>query len=290
MEIDHTVVSDFLYKVGMFGVTDFERNFDPTAWIKWTESHYEIPIIAIVVYLVFCFGVQRILEGKEKYDLKMPLAYWNMALSVFSFTGMFRTMPILIARVLSMNYEDTVCEPPIESWGAGPTGLWVMLFIYSKLPELVDTVFIVLRKRPLIFLHWYHHISVLFFCWNAYATLSAAGLYFVAMNYSVHAFMYGYFCLVALNMCPKSFPTILITLSQIMQMFVGTGVCMSAWYFWYQGRTCSNDITNLICGGFMYGSYLYLFTAFAFKRYTKKPKTASGEDTTPASKDPKKNQ
>ncbi len=92
MEIDHTVVSDFLYKVGMFGVTDFERNFDPTAWIKWTESHYEIPIIAIVVYLVFCFGVQRILEGKEKFDLKMPLAYWNMALSVFSFTGMFRTV------------------------------------------------------------------------------------------------------------------------------------------------------------------------------------------------------
>merc|ERR1711871_1021620 len=109
MEIDHTVVANFLYKVGMFGVTDFERNFDPIPWIRWTENHYEIPIIAIVVYLTFCFGVRAYLEGKEKFDLKMPLALWNMGLSFFSFCGMFRTVPILLARVLSMNYQETVC-------------------------------------------------------------------------------------------------------------------------------------------------------------------------------------
>lgn len=42
-----------------------------------------------------------------------------------------------------------------------------------QVPELVDTLFIVLRKKPLIFLHWYHHITVLLFCWHAFATLSA---------------------------------------------------------------------------------------------------------------------
>jgi hypothetical protein len=93
--------------------------------------------------------------------------------------------------------------------------------VASKIPELMDTVFIVLRKRPLIFLHWYHHVTVLLFCWSAYSTMAGSGLYFVAMNFSVHALMYGYYCLQALKLCPKWFPTVWITLAQILQMFIG---------------------------------------------------------------------
>ncbi len=47
----------------------------------------------------------------------------------------------------------------------------------SQIPELVDTVFIVLRKKPLILLHWYHHFTVLLYCWHSYATRSSAGVY-----------------------------------------------------------------------------------------------------------------
>jgi hypothetical protein len=94
MEIDHTAVANFLAKVGMFGVTDFERNWRPEPWLKFTEDHYEIPIIAIVVYLSFCFGVRRLMEGHSPYSFRMPLAIWNMMLSVFSFCGMFRTVGV----------------------------------------------------------------------------------------------------------------------------------------------------------------------------------------------------
>ena len=103
--------------------------------------------------------------------------------------------------------------------------------------------------------------------------MSATWLYFVSMNYSVHAFMYGYYCLQALNLVPRSFPTILITMSQIIQMFIGTGVCLSAWYFKLKGHSCNNQNSNLIAGGFMYGSYLYLFCEFALKRYGNTRKT-----------------
>jgi hypothetical protein len=48
-----------------------------------------------------------------------------------------------------------------------------------QIPELGDTVFVVLRKKPLIFLHWYHHVTVLLYCWHSYASRSSAGLYFV---------------------------------------------------------------------------------------------------------------
>lgn len=163
-----------------------------------------------------------------------------------------------------------MCTNPSASWGTGVTGFWVMLFIFSKIPELIDTLFIVLRKKPLIFLHWYHHVTVLLFCWNAYATSAGSGLYFVAMNFSVHALMYGYYCLQSLGMVPKSFPAVLITVSQIAQMIVGTGVCISAWYYTYATEgACHNDFSNLLAGALMYGSYLYLFVDFALGRYTR---------------------
>ena len=38
----------------------------------------------------------------------------------------------------------------------------------------------------------YHHVTVLLFCWHSFMSTSSAGLYFVSMNYGVHALMY--FC------------------------------------------------------------------------------------------------
>ena len=68
------------------------------------------------------------------------------------------------------------------------------------------------------------------------------------------------------------FPAYLITFAQIAQMFVGTGICISSWYFMVKGRPCNNTTENLIAGGLMYGSYLYLFVAFALKRFVFKGK------------------
>ena len=39
--------------------------------------------------------------------------------------------------------------------------LGVDLVISSQIPELLDTVFLVLQKKRVIFLHWFHHVTVM---------------------------------------------------------------------------------------------------------------------------------
>ena len=133
------------------------------------------------------------------------------------------------------------------------------MFIFSKIPELWDTFYIVARKRPLLFLHWYHHVTVLLYCWHSYATEAPQALYFVAMNYSVHGIMYGYYCLMALKMKPKWIPPVLITIAQLSQMVVGTSVQIFSMYLYFKGGETTNlNLANLTAGAVMYGSYFAL--------------------------------
>lgn len=136
--------------------------------------------------------------------------------------------------------------------------------------ELIDTFFIVVHKKPLIFLHWYHHITVLLYCYHSYVTTSPPGIFFVVMNYSVHASMYGYYFLMAMKMRPKWFNPIVITIFQISQMIVGVAVTLAGFYYYKTDPTCGIEKENNTAAFVMYGSYLFLFLQFFFGRYFKK--------------------
>ena len=82
---------------------------------------------------------------------------WNFLLSGFSVCGAFLTIQALLygphAGVLTHNFYVAVCSHPVY-YGSGYVGMFVFLFIYSKLFEMVDTVFLILRKNPVRLLHW----------------------------------------------------------------------------------------------------------------------------------------
>jgi elongation of very long chain fatty acids protein 6 len=131
----------------------------------------------------------------------------------------------------------------------------------------MDTFFIVIHKKPLIFLHWYHHITVLLYCWHSYVTTSPPGIFFVVMNYSVHACMYFYYFLMALRMRPKWMPPMLVTTLQISQMVVGVAVTLAGFYFYKTDPECHITGENNTAAFVMYGSYLFLFMQFFIGRY-----------------------
>mmetsp|Transcript_7057 Transcript_7057/g.7714 ORF Transcript_7057/g.7714 Transcript_7057/m.7714 type:complete len:314 (-) Transcript_7057:262-1203(-) len=254
--------------------TQFEKDYDPIPLLHtMIYNYYLVPVVAVVAYLLFCYYGQIYMKDRKPFDLVGPLAWWNLGLSLFSTYGVIRTVPHLLHRIATKPFEECVCESVYSAYGGGACGLAVVLFILSKIPELGDTVFIVLRKKPLIFLHWYHHVTVLLYCWNSYVTKAAAGLWFVAMNYTVHAVMYFYFYLQAVKKVPKWFPTWIITMMQITQMIIGCVIVGASCYYYLYGGSiyapgqCQNALSNLTAGLAIYGSYLYLFVEFAVGKF-----------------------
>lgn len=132
----------------------------------------------------------------------------------------------------------------------------------------MDTFFIIIHKKKLIFLHWYHHITVLLYCWHSYVTTSPPGIFFVVMNYGVHAIMYFYYCLMACHYKPKWLPPMVITAAQISQMIVGVCVTLVGAYISMQNQeSCHLRHENNTAAFIMYGSYLFLFAQFFVGRY-----------------------
>jgi hypothetical protein len=65
--------------------------------------------------------------------------------------------------------------------------------------ELLDTVILVLRKKPVIFLHEYHHAATLFLCWIQLDQHSTVQWVPITINLLVHVVMYYYYTLASLK-------------------------------------------------------------------------------------------
>uniref|UniRef100_A0A8C3K4B0 Elongation of very long chain fatty acids protein n=1 Tax=Calidris pygmaea TaxID=425635 RepID=A0A8C3K4B0_9CHAR len=75
-------------------------------------------------------------------------------------------------------------------------------FFFSKVIELLDTVFFILRKKQeqVTFLHVYHHATMLFNWWSGVKYVPGGQAFFIGMlNSFVHIFMYGYYALASLG-------------------------------------------------------------------------------------------
>lgn len=249
----------------------FEDNFPAVAWIEFCRRHDEIPVFAVAFYLCFVFYVPGLLEKREGFSLKWPFAAWNVILALFSVSGSIRTVPHLVATFNKKGFDYTVCEDPANWYREGPVGMWVALFIYSKIPELLDTLFLVLQKKRVIFLGWFHHTTVMLYCWHAYHKCIAPGLWFATMNYVVHSFMYTYYFLMvfkSLRLYARAIAPF-ITAIQIAQMAVGVTVTVRSAQLYYSGgkRACDVDPANFKLGLGMYGSYLVLFSLLFWDKY-----------------------
>jgi len=251
---------------------DWEKDVDLLAkgYVFMKNNPYT-PLIGVIFYGVAIYVGKRYMADRKPFQWRRAMALWNLCLCVYSFITMIRMFPPLMHNIASKSLRDNLCIGTEDTYGRGSSGFWGQSFVWSKYAELIDTLFIIVHKKPLIFLHWYHHVTVLLYTWDGYVNLAPAGPIFMSMNCAVHFIMYGYYFLMTVKMKPKWMNAIFITVSQIAQMVVGVTTSIVSFYFFVvendEQNPCEIKKINIISAFLMYGSYLFLFLQFFVTRY-----------------------
>ena len=240
---------------------------------KWLNGYWPtVPVSFSGLYLLLIYLLKQWMHTRKPMKLKPQLILWNACLATFSIIAFVQFAPSgLLYELVNGGFVHSVCL--VKPFSTPTLNLWSNLFILSKFVEFGDTVFLVLRKSPLTFLHVYHHVTVAVYTWFGGTDHSSIGHWFCAMNYGIHSLMYTYFMLKALGVNLPLFVAKSITSLQLCQFTMGLVCIVLATARLLLGKDCNTSITCATVGLIIYGSYLALFMNFFYDRYIKvKPK------------------
>uniref|UniRef100_A0A914UXE6 Elongation of very long chain fatty acids protein n=1 Tax=Plectus sambesii TaxID=2011161 RepID=A0A914UXE6_9BILA len=245
----------------------FSSTFDYGAAKQWTHATEMFVVKLAAFYVVTIFSIKYFMRDRKPFDLQLPLNAWNAFLALFSVLGTLLLTPTFFGEIFNKGLTDSYCKIN-RSYTDNRAGYWTFLWVVSKIPELVDTIFIVLRKKPLMFMHWFHHVLTGYFAFISYSADNAYMIWIVYLNYTVHAFMYSYYFLRSLRIRVPPQVARMITASQIVQFLITHVVMIHLAYITLvQGRQCDVTLKSYLVGAFMELAYLFLFSRFYYISY-----------------------
>jgi len=236
--------------------------------VYWRRIVWEYPYnpyIANVLYLATLYGLQKWMQDRPPFRLRTPLIIWNWALGIFSLMGFFRMGQELMYLWRQENgLHKSLCETGDHYL---PAAFWGLLFVLSKYVELGDTIFLALRKQPILALQWYHHTLVTVFAWVLYSWQEPVLRWYSFMNYGVHGVMYPYFALRGMNIKVPEVFAMAITTLQVAQMIAGVSLNIYAIYVWGHGGACARNPSSVAFSLLTYFSLGVMFAQFFISKY-----------------------
>lgn len=244
----------------------------------WVPQAFKITL----GYLAMVYFGVKFMKSRPPVDNKamdLTLALWNFTFSLFSAVAAYKLLPELFKTISNHGFVGSYCY--LCDYYTNPnTGYWGWMFVMSKAPELGDTLFLILRKRPVIFLHWYHHALTFLYAQITYSEKQAWCRWSLALNLAVHTVMYFYFGIQAMKIKTPRYVAKFITTIQLVQFIISCYIFVQIVHIKTTDSTpnCSASWNVLSIGALMYLSYLYLFGQFFYNAYIAKSKTAKKID------------
>merc|ERR1712232_63341 len=132
-------------------------------------DYWYIFVGAATLYLPLVYFGQKFMEKREPVrGLQHVMFVWNGGLAVISAIMFYRCFATGYVQSLFRDHSlhEALCMN--RHFGIDYGTAWAFNWMaYTKVIELGDTAFLVLRKKPIMTLHWFHHLTVLLFVWAA---------------------------------------------------------------------------------------------------------------------------
>lgn len=233
---------------------------------KIVQDYWWTSFIIVSLYLTGIFSLKKYMEKRKPFNLRFPLTIWSSVMTLFAVVGTIRCLPEFIDILSQPNgFYQSICNS--SYYKDIRLNVWYWIFIMLKIIELGDTVFIVLRKKPLTSLHLVHHSTSLIFSWFVFGDVPGTARWMVNMNFAIHSFMYGYYTLKAMEYQIPRRIAATITMSQIIQMIIGTYVNVKAFQYKMTGTHCDLSKPVATAGAFIYTTFFILFLNFFIHSY-----------------------
>ncbi|KAL4081334.1 GNS1/SUR4 family-domain-containing protein [Scleroderma yunnanense] len=241
-----------------------------------------------VTYLLVVLGTREIMKDRAPFKLTTLFRAHNLFLSVFSFILVVLLGEEVFSTWMKLGSYRILCAeeaftPRIE--------FYLVMAYLIRYYEFIDTVFLALRKKPLTFLHVYHHsaTAVLSFVQlNGRATVCWVA---ALLNLGIHAIMYYYYFATA-GGARFWWKKHLTTLQIIQFIIILATAAFAGWnlvaYNWLpmvpHFGNCAGQLSTGLIGAAVIASYLLLFVDFFYRTYLKKAQAKVSHSTTTRAK------
>ncbi|XP_046658742.1 elongation of very long chain fatty acids protein 4-like [Homalodisca vitripennis] len=226
----------------------------------WILMNSPVPIVVIIgIYLVIILKIgPAYMDKREPYDMKTVMRLYNIfqviynsGLILIPFYYYYEHIPycVAISCRIPTEYDENINELK---------NMYLILFwnfLILKIVDLLDTVFMVMRKKNshITFLHVYHHVAMVVFTWFTGKYIKSHQAVFPGfINILVHAIMYSYYFLATFGPSVRKYLWWKrhLTKLQLAQFAV---VMLYIFLLYYNGCPISRVFT-----------YIWLFNVFIF--------------------------
>ncbi|KAF9428044.1 hypothetical protein BGZ94_003524 [Podila epigama] len=231
-----------------------------------------------LTYFIVIFGGRQIMKNQDAFKLKHLFILHNFLLTIASGALLVLFIENLVPILARNGFFYAICNQ--GAWTQRLELLYYLNYLV-KYWELADTVFLVLKKKPLEFLHYFHHSMTMILCFVQLGGYTSVSWVPITLNLTVHVLMYYYYMRSAAGV--RIWWKQYLTTLQIVQFVIDLGIIYFCSYTYFafnyfpwapNAGTCAGTEGAAIFGCALLSSYLLLFINFYRLTYNAKAKAA----------------